>query len=278
MPRVILVVAGLVASTGCPRAFDFGPDAYTDPREVLAVARHKQAVPERLTGEAKLRVDRDQGSFAADHFVVVERPDSLRLTTLSFFGNPLALLVLHDGQMLLWDMESALLHHGAATAESLGMVVPVGLAPTAVVNVLLGTPPFLETPDAHLELDYERRMYRVRLSSGVDVQRIWIDPHSDMVREITWHQGERLVGRLTYDDWEPHGEHGMFPGALEYEENGGGKVRVVWHDVELDPTDFPEGIFEVEVPPSVRRVPFTPGDAHPPILPPAPPPAADPVP
>lgn len=260
MSRVLrLAAAGLLAFglAGCPPRYDFGPEAYQDPAALLAAVREVQARPDRVTGDARLRVRTPEQSFGADHFVAARRPGDLRLETLGFFGNPLALLLVHDGRLLLWDVHGGVAYVGPATADTLGAVAPVGLGPDAVVDVLLGTPPLAADAPVRLVLDHAARAYRLILGEGPERQEVLVDPEALTLRRVAWYRGGRLAGTLTYERYRRAGR-GLFPYEQRYEAADGSSVSVTWGEVTLD-GEVPGDLFQVELPAQVRVVPLEEG-------------------
>jgi hypothetical protein len=254
---------------GCPRRPpDFGPEPYEEAQAVLDAVRANQAAPGALIADARVRVATPAARGGADHFVVAERPGNLRLETLSFFGNPIALVLVSGDDFLLWEIEANRAWQGPATAESLGMLLPIDLEPDAVVSLLLGTPPLFQTRKAHLELDHARRRYVVSLLEAEVWQQVVVRPEDDVIEEVRWvtPAGE-VLARLHYDRYQDVGR-GRFPYEIRYETADGVSVRVLYRDVTFEPEpERLEGLFAVTLPEHVRVLPIEPGVPPPVILP-----------
>ena len=231
--------------------------------------RKAQAAPDHVTGQARVDVGTPKGAFGADHFVAAKRPGELHLETLGFFGSPLALVVVHQDQLTVWDLGHAHAWQGPATAQTLGMVAPVDLGPAEVVALLLGTPALIPTDVVSLHLDHAHHAYRLDVGTGPARQVLLVNPKDDTLRQVTWYRGDQEVARLTYGRYRRAGK-GLFPYDLTYRTAAGASVSVSWHDVTLD-GDLDPALFEVDLPPSVTVTPLDRGPPPdvPTVLPPA---------
>jgi len=274
MRRTVLLVALALTLAGCPGRFDFGPHAYHDASDLLQAVRAAQAAPARLSGDATVHVTTKRGRFGADHFVALRRPGDLHLETLSFFGSPLALLVVDDGHLVLWDVQSGRAYEGPATPATIGMVAPVDLGPKEIVAILLGTPPLPRAGPVRLELDQKARAYRLVIGAGDRRAVALVDPKDLTLREVDWLEGGTRVAKLVYGRYRRAGK-GLFPYEVHYERASGVAVAVSYGEITLDGTLDP-GLFAPKLPASVTVVPV--GEAPPPevpqVLPKAPPEAA----
>ncbi|MDF1564942.1 MAG: DUF4292 domain-containing protein [Deltaproteobacteria bacterium] len=263
------LLSTLLLTSACPRRFDFGPNPADDAGELLAASRERLASPATLQGEAKLRFQLPQGRFGADHLVALAVPDRLRLDTLSFFGSPLAVLMVREGELLLWDIEGGRAYRGSATTELLATLLPVVLDPGEVVDLLLGRPPLELGAKLSLRLDHEARAYRVEVKGAAGVQRVWIDPELGTIRRYRHEpaaEGED-AWEVSYEDYRPvAGEgSGLLPWTIRYERAGTG-LDWRWRSLEVDSADFDPAIFELALPPGIPTVPLGPDPAI--LLPP----------
>jgi hypothetical protein len=122
---------------------------------------------------ARLAVDGPDGAGGVEQLVVAERPGQLRLESRDFFGNVLAQLAVDGEALALYDARARVFYRGAATAENVGRLVPVALAPVDLVTLLCGSAPLLEgeplevTPaDGALRLTVRRADSLQRLDVG----------------------------------------------------------------------------------------------------------------
>ena len=75
---------------------------------------------------------------------MAERPGRLRVEVHDFFGNVVAVLVVEDGRLALFDARQGTFLRGAATPANLARLVPVPLPPEALVTLLCGSAPLLD--------------------------------------------------------------------------------------------------------------------------------------
>lgn len=254
--RGLLGVCLLLVTACCRRPFDFGPHPQDDPEAVLAAAEGLLARPATLEGEAKLRFRLPQGRFGADHLVVVAPPDRLRLDTLGFFGSPLAVLLVRDGELLLWDIDGGRAYRGPATRQTLSEILPLALAPAEVVDLLLGRPARPPGARPRLFLDQAARAYRVELRSEGRVQRRWFDPESGALLRVVEEVEGEVRWTATFEAYRHVGGEGS--GELPYLvtiAHGESSLRFRWRSLKVGGPIDP-GVFEVALPPGVPTVPI----------------------
>jgi hypothetical protein len=233
-----VVVAALLLATGCPDRAAQGTFLSSD------------TLAERLLDDRARRI-RMQATVAArsagltgflakaELDVAAERPARLHLSARSFFGQPL-FAVLTDGETLtLYDARdgTAVFGRGEASRASLARLVGLPLAPSDVVDLLLGGAPHLPSVAAReVRVDGERAILSgtrddgltvsivtrrtddtilaVTLGSGASAVHVTMAEHSRVdgflmpgLVEITWHeaQEERRV-RLTVGEVRLNGE------------------------------------------------------------------------
>jgi hypothetical protein len=176
-----LLAALALLGTGCPPRVP-PPDLSLDPGELLAQVRAAQARPRSVRGEARLQVKSREASGSAGQLVLAERPDRLRLATLDFFGNPVAVLTAAGGTFGLWDAKERVYYRGEATAENLARLLPVPpIPPGELVPLLCGRAPLPEDARAiraepgrghvTLELEATGGPLVLRVGPGARVER-----------------------------------------------------------------------------------------------------------
>src|SRR5690606_17937388 len=108
--------------------------------------------------EARLSAELREGSGKVGQFVLAERPDRVRLETLSFFGQPLAVLTSDGTTFRLHDLENGRFYEGPATAGNVSQLLPVRIPPEELVSLLLGVPPLVTGAEpVLLRVDEEKR-------------------------------------------------------------------------------------------------------------------------
>jgi hypothetical protein len=132
----------LLAAAGCPRG-GVSPDLGADPARLLAELREGQARVQRVQGSARVRIASPEVKGTLLELVVAEKPARVRLETLDFFGNPVAVLVADGDRFGFYDSRSRTYWRGDATAENVSRFLPVALPPEELVTILCGSAPLL---------------------------------------------------------------------------------------------------------------------------------------
>lgn len=186
-PATRLVTAGaLLALAAChPRLPP--PDLSLDPAALLAEVKAAQDRVASVQGRARVGVDAPGGSGGAEQYLVAERPGRLRIEAYDFFGNVVAVLAVEDGRLALYDARERVFLRGAATPANLARLIPVPLAPEALVTLLCGSVPLLDGEPVTAEPG--DGVVLLTLRAGDLVQRLEVGPGaallSSRVRRVT---------------------------------------------------------------------------------------------
>lgn len=92
-----LLVLGLAGLTGCPNRIARPADGPTEPAPVLARLAERSHALTSLSGMISLEVWRGDERVKLRQLLLVQRPDHIRVDTLSPFDQPLAMMA-SDGQ------------------------------------------------------------------------------------------------------------------------------------------------------------------------------------
>jgi hypothetical protein len=189
-----LVVAAL--ATACPPRVP-PPDLALEPEPLLEQVRATAATIQSARGEVRVRVKGREG-VAVPAFVAAQKPAWLHLEALDFFGNPIAVLVVADGRLSIYDARDRTFYRGAATPENVGRLVPIAIAPEELVAALCGAPLLegeavgAEPGRGYITLEVRdgRRSTTLRVVAGAAVERaavrapsgrydvLWALPHA----------------------------------------------------------------------------------------------------
>lgn len=199
--------------TSCAKRIDFGTHGeIEDARTLLALTRASEDRVLSLQGDSKLTVDSPQGKGTLSLYVAVQRPASIHLETLDFFGKPLAVLVSDGTHFGLYQAQENRYYEGPASPENVSRFLPVVIPPDELVRLLLGGVPMIEDPHPAMELDRDAGVYRLHLQRGEVGQTITIDPAT--LRVLS----SEVRGTRAYDvKLEDFGHYGEvdFPRKLE---------------------------------------------------------------
>jgi hypothetical protein len=176
-----------------------------------ALAEIARAAAGRSSLRAMGRLELDAPAAAGgrvDELVLAQRPDRLRLESLSPLGQALTLLVT-DGERYGW-FDGARIESGEVTPSTLRERIGVALEPREAVDLLLAAPPLgSELPRAAFRTDTE-------LWVLLDQWRLGIDPSGELAALEALEPGGRLRWRALYQGWRDV-PGGRYPQALSLE-------------------------------------------------------------
>lgn len=171
-PLLILLLLLVESACAHKRPIDLGPfGLIDDPQIALDSLVERRAQLRSVSGEARLSAKTKQGSGSLGQFVLAQAPDQLRLESISFFGQPVAVLTANGDFFQLHDLEHGRFFIGEATAENVSLLLPVQIPPEELVSLLLGLPPLLTQAKAlSIKLDETERVYVLELE-GAEASR-----------------------------------------------------------------------------------------------------------
>ena len=191
---VVMLLFGLA---GCPRLAPVRsppPDVALTPETVLSTLREREANLETLKGLFQVDVQTSALSFLSRvrGTVVYQRPQSIRITGMTFLGGAAFDFVAHDGTFVLrvpWQPNVMVGRVDDLTG--LGeWRSPIQLS-LGALQVLLGNVPM--TADSEIRLEDESYRYTIPLSHGKSlldfadgIQRVWVDRYSAQIRAIDY--------------------------------------------------------------------------------------------
>lgn len=226
------------------------------PEELHAIVSSRRESVTALRALARVRVKDPDGTIASREAIIVERPARLRVEVLSAFGAVLVFTV-DDGQLRAYNSSEDALYAGAASPENLARYAGVGLAPTQLVDLLLGTPP--DAPGVTGEV-------------AVDPGSGWIALTQPMAggSRITWFTGARVpvavedrddsgsvLWRASFDDHEARGGVSLPTRIILEAPPLGRAVDIALNDLDVNPQLAP-GAFALKTPPGIRVVSIDP--------------------
>jgi outer membrane lipoprotein-sorting protein len=153
----------LLALAACPRG-GVPRDLAADPERLVAELRERQDRAQRVRGMARVRIDAPGMKGTVNELVAAEKPARVRLETLDFFGNPVAVLVADGDRFGFYDARSHTYWRGDATPENVSRFLPVVLEPAELVTILCGSAPLL--PGRPLEAQPLERRARLVIGAG----------------------------------------------------------------------------------------------------------------
>lgn len=197
----------------CAKRIDFGPHGeITDARTLLGLTDQEERRVLSLQGDAKLTVRSPQANGTISLYVAAQRPASLHLETLDFFGKPLAVLVSDGVHFGLYQAQENRYYEGPSSPENVSRFLPVVIPPDELVKLLLGGVPEIDDAAPAMELDRDEGVYRVHLQRGEVGQTLELDPSTLRVRKSD------VRGTRAYDvQLDDYGNYGQinFPRKID---------------------------------------------------------------
>jgi hypothetical protein len=198
--------------------------------------------------------------------VVAEKPARVRLETLDFFGNPVAVLVADGDRFGFYDARTRTFYRGDATAENVSQFLPVAIPPDELVTILCGSAPLLDGApiearprDGRVELVLARGDVAQQLVVG---ERLAVE--SSKVRRADADPARQAVFYdLAFDRFRTRGRV-RFPAEVRLQADAAdARVRLEWRDdVEVN-GDGEAALFALAPPRGARVVDLPPGAAMP---------------
>jgi outer membrane lipoprotein-sorting protein len=172
-----------------------------DPKELLTAVREKGKELASLRAEGTILMRRGGKRVKAHTILLLRRPATLRFETISFFEQPLSILVTDGMQFSLWDMDKGRFYTGAATPNNISRVIPIPMDGPEVAKILLGDPPLIPFAKSSLDFDSNDGLYVLTLSNSQQTQIIKIHPGRLRPTEVLCKVAGKEYYRLVYDDW-----------------------------------------------------------------------------
>lgn len=166
-------------------------------RRALALLTRRWHGFSDLRALAEIRVERGGERRQLQGVLLARAPASLRFEALSPFGQPLLLVVIHDGRLTAYDAAANRAVVGPATAETAAQLLSLPFEPADLVGVLAGLPaPPRDVRVAEILPPDERGRPSLSVIGGDWRQRVWMDFTTGVVHrlEITGGRYEVTIG------------------------------------------------------------------------------------
>jgi hypothetical protein len=251
----IPLISMAVLLLGCP------PKKLVTPREgvtaesLLARLETAEATIERVRGEARLKIQNQQGTGVLTMFLAAESPGRVHLERLDFFGRPQLVLASDGAHYTLFDGEKGRWYRGPATAQAMARFFSIALGSADLAALLMGKAPRVK-PNAPPMLTFDTSESRDRLSLFGEqrTDALYLAPDFDRV-ELA-HLGGPVGLHIQFEEWsESNGVKMPRRVSLSKPNLDAARFELTWKDVELngkaDPAlftlDIPEGTPVIEL-------------------------------
>ena len=189
-----------------------------------------------------------------DAVMDAEAPDRVRLESLSFFGDPLAVLSSDGHQFALHDVKRNEFIQGEASAENVSRLLPLRLPPEELVSLVLGVPPLpANAQPLELTVNEKDRGYELTVSDGGQTEVLLIDTLSLRPKRVDIAGRPGLSPyRAEFDDYD---DKLNLPKEVRLiAPDGKSKVELKWREREVNLAIEPEA-FVQEVPEGATVIP-----------------------
>jgi hypothetical protein len=186
-------------------------------------------------------------------YVFMQRPASIRFDAMSPADTPLAILTADSHSFSLLDTAEDAFFTGPPSDCNVARLLNIPLPPSAVADILTGTPPLIEADDRHLS--YKLKGYHIlTLRQGGVEQKVQIVSGklgTSALRSVVW-MGEQVIYDLRFLHRSPVGPKGpALPRSIRFSmPQRSTTVELTYRDIEIDP-EIPDAAFHQEPPPGI---------------------------
>ena len=148
---------------------------------------------QQLDAAAKVGIERDGKSLSTQQFMLLEKPDSIRVDVLSLFSQLALQLTVSQGeiQVFLNTTVPGQFYRGPASDDLLARFTRLPLAAPELVRLLLYDPPHADYQTVAVETSEDR--YLLRLDRGDREQQFWFDGQLQLRRCLYLRNAEPLL-------------------------------------------------------------------------------------
>lgn len=189
----------LLPLAGCARFLPPPRQTISEPaRRVLAVLHSRWEALSDMRTLAEMTIERGDVREQFTGILLVKAPSSVRFEALAPFGQPFLFLVIHGGELVVYNAASNEAMVAPATPDSMARLVSLPFEPDDLVGVLVGRPaPLHDLRRADLA-EPDQAGPSIYLSGPDHLQRIWLDPDTGTVHQMQI-AGGRYEVFVTYD-------------------------------------------------------------------------------
>ena len=254
----VLLLLSVSILTSCtslrqPR-LTFKPLSPTD--DILKKILTKRIEIKELKGIAKATITNGDKNYNFQEIIIVQSPSSLRMETLSFFGQPLFFLTAKDNQLSILSLPENKFYKGKLTPENLSVVLPLYLNPNDLFSILLGGAPLIDYVDTDIGIVKEENLYLVRFlqQGGTAKQILWIEPFNfSIMKSETYDSSGNLILKVKFDNYKTI--NGIsFPMSTTISlPSGLTEIEIDYSSLEIN-TGINRNSFDLDIPPGVKII------------------------
>lgn len=213
--------------------------------------------PPVLKAIAKIKVESPDETFSVKELIIAQKPNRLRLETLSPLGQPGFYAATDGKDLFLFAPSENTYYHGGATPRNLALIIPLKLGLEEMVSIIMGCVPLIDFNNEHLGCAVNKDGYAMQFEENNErtTQVLTLSRDDLRVMASETYDGGELSCSITYDDYAMAGNI-AFPGtitvSLPSEQT---TVRISYKKVEFLP-EVDSSHFRLIVPQGAKVVPL----------------------
>jgi outer membrane lipoprotein-sorting protein len=257
-----LLVVGVVACTlrPIPPEPTIRSAAEIAPEGILALFDQRWQLADSLRALARVTVTSARGRYSTRQTFLWRRPATLRLDTLSLFGQPVMSLVADAAQISIYYPGEGTFFQGPARAATLARVIGLPLDVEEVAPLLMGyirPPPAQHISTLYLQADEGMHLLRFLGVGGWLIRDAWVAPDELLPRRVIRYAQHGLAAvDIAYSDFRFLTETFAAPHVLAiWLPHVETEVRIQFLTIELNP-DLSPAVFHLTPPAGVRISPL----------------------
>jgi len=161
--------------------------------------------PRGLKGVAKVKVKTANEKFSVKELIVAQRPNLLRLETLTPLGHPQFFAVANGGVLYLFAPSENTFYYGDTSPQNMSSFFRISLSLENVVPLILGGISLIDYDSAHVGCQMLGDYYSLQLwakdENTRQVLTVGIENLTIMTSEI-YHNREELYFSAKFEDYE----------------------------------------------------------------------------
>ena len=235
----------------------------SSPDDILKKIVIREGKIKDLKGIAKARITSADKNYSLKEVIIVQMPSSLRMETLSFFGQPLFFLTAKHNQLSILSLSENKFYKGEFTPKNLSIVFPLYLKSKDLFSILLGSTPLIDHIDMDIGIVPEKNLYLVRFyqQGGITRQFIWIEPlNFSIMKSEIYDSSGNLVLKVEFDNYKtindllfPMSTSISLPSSRGTVNHAPAKIEIDYSELEIN-TGINQHSFDLDAPPGVTIV------------------------
>ena len=202
---VAYALTAALCLTGCPDRRHTRPDPpLTSAGPALSALAARNAAINTLSGLLALEIWRNGDRVRLRQLVIVQRPDRIRLDTLSPFDQPLQMMASDGETLAVYSLEEKRFFRGPATPRNLARLLPIELEGPELIAFFQGRTPLIVHTESSIAWDDDRGAWQVDLTGAGRRQQLHFEPaHLRVTESQVWRTGA-LEYKARFCDYSGH--------------------------------------------------------------------------